>query len=166
MLTTEEARERLAAIPNLTISRDDPLNGAVGRRDDAAIPAGIFGVHRHQRESRPCLPLLGEQTAERRQNWTPGAVWVSADLGRKPGEKINLIINDHLGSYSVRGVLRDKSTRGGSVVLMDIALAMLQLGRRGRLDRILIKVPERPGLARAGRAHRAPTPGPRQARPR
>ena len=81
------------------------------------------------------------------QNWIQDAVWVSSDLGRKPREKINLIINDHLGCYSVRGLLRDGSTRGGSMVLMDVALAMQQLGRHGRFDRILVKVPERPGLA-------------------
>jgi putative ABC transport system permease protein len=89
----------------------------------------------------------GEQTAEWLQNGIQDAVWVSANLGRKPGEKINLIINDQRGFYSVRGLLRDGSTLGGSVVLMDVALAMRKLGRHGRLDRIVVKVPERPGLA-------------------
>src|SRR5215471_8183873 len=44
----------------------------------------------------------GEQNPESLQNWIEDAVWVSPDLGRKPGEKINLILNDHLGSYAVR----------------------------------------------------------------
>jgi putative ABC transport system permease protein len=89
----------------------------------------------------------GKQTAEWLQNGIQDGVWVSAELERKPGERINFIINDHLGSYSVRGLLRERSTLGGGVVLMDIALAMRQLGRHGRLDRIVVKVPERPGLA-------------------
>ena len=87
------------------------------------------------------------QNPQSLQNWTQDAVWVSPDLGRKPGERINLIINDHLGSYAVSGFLRDRLTVGGRVVLMDIGLAMRQSGRRGRLDRILVKVPDRPGLA-------------------
>jgi putative ABC transport system permease protein len=111
-------------------------------------------------DSGETVPLIGldlvadvaltggdEQTAEWLQNGIQDAVWVSAELGRKPGERINLIINDHLGSYSVRGLLRERSTLGGRVVLMDVALAMRQLGRHGRLDRIVVKVPERPGLA-------------------
>ena len=111
-------------------------------------------------DSGETVPLIGldlvadaaltagaEQAAESLQNWMQEAVWVSADLGRKPGERINLIINDHQGSYLVRGFLGDRSTLGGRVVLMDVALAMRQLGRHGRLDGILVKVPERPGLA-------------------
>ena len=111
-------------------------------------------------DSGETVPLIGldlvadaaltggdEQTAEWLQNGIQDAVWVSAELGHKPGERINLIINDHLGSYSVRGLLRERSTFGGRVVLMDVALAMRQLGRHGRLDRIVVKVPERPGLA-------------------
>jgi putative ABC transport system permease protein len=93
------------------------------------------------------LTGAGEQRPVSLQDWNQNLVWVSSDLGRKPGEKINLIINDHMGSYTVRGLLHDRSAVGGSVILMDIALAMRQLGRRGRLDRILVKVPERPGPA-------------------
>src|SRR6516225_8049190 len=111
-------------------------------------------------DSGETVPLIGldlvadaaltagaEHAAESLQNWMQEAVWVSADLGRKPGERINLIINDHQGSYLVRGFVGDRSTLGGRVVLMDVALAMRQLGRHGHLDGILVKVPERPGLA-------------------
>ena len=46
MLTTEEARERLAAIPNLTISRDEPL----WRHTRFAIggPADLYAETSHE----------------------------------------------------------------------------------------------------------------------
>jgi putative ABC transport system permease protein len=68
-------------------------------------------------------------------------VWVGSSLGRKAGEKIRLLMNDHTREYTVRGVFDDHD-EGGSVIVMDIAGAEKELGREGRVDRVLLKVPD------------------------
>lgn len=72
------------------------------------------------------------------------SVWTGAQLGKKPGEKLRLLINDHTREYIVRGVFPGMSTSETAIV-MDIATAQRELGRMGRVDRILIKVPQPPG---------------------
>src|SRR5262249_48344511 len=78
-----------------------------------------------------------------------GGVWLSRDTGRKPGDTIRLIINDRLRSYRVSGILEQRpgSVEGEGVVVMDIGLAMRELSRPDRLNRILIRVPENRSLA-------------------
>ena len=104
------------------------------------------------------LPLIGVDTIADAEQATsglesveafadPNTVWVSANLGRKPGDRIKLVLNDHLGTYTVGGVLMARSgpaasTEDEGVVVMDVALAMRELGRHNKLDRILIQVPE------------------------
>src|ERR1700676_264158 len=72
-------------------------------------------------------------------------VWVGESLGRKPGDRISLLINDQVRSYTVRGVYPD-SNGNASAIVMDLAAAQAVLGRFGRVDRILAKVPQTPGL--------------------
>ena len=72
-------------------------------------------------------------------------VWVGESLGRKPGDRISLLINDQVRSYTVRGVYPD-SNGNASAVVMDLAAAQAALRRFGRVDRILAKVPQTPGL--------------------
>jgi putative ABC transport system permease protein len=67
-------------------------------------------------------------------------VWVSSDLRPANGEEIRLRINDYTRPYRVLGVL-GTSAEAGSVVVMDIAQAQRELGRRGQVDRVLLKVP-------------------------
>ena len=69
--------------------------------------------------------------------------WVVVSL-RTPGGTIRLQINDHTREYTVRGVL--PSSAGENVVIMDIAEAQQELGRTGRVDRVLIRVPDQPSL--------------------
>jgi putative ABC transport system permease protein len=68
-------------------------------------------------------------------------IWVGSSLGRKAGDKLPLLINDHTRQYTIRGVFDDRN-EGGSVIVMDIAGAEKELGRAGRVDRILLKVPD------------------------
>lgn len=72
------------------------------------------------------------------------SVWVPSSFGLKPGETIRLILNDRAADYVVRGRSPDRpgSTEGERVVVIDIALAQQALGKQGRLDRILVTVPE------------------------
>jgi putative ABC transport system permease protein len=73
-------------------------------------------------------------------------VWLGASLNAKPGSTIRLLMNDHARDYAVRGVF-DDSAEGGGIVLMDIAAAQRELGRKGSVDSVLLKVPDVPPLA-------------------
>jgi putative ABC transport system permease protein len=76
----------------------------------------------------------------------PNAIWVTHSLGRRIGEKIALLINDQIHDHTVRGFIPESSTVSGDAVLMDIGAAQSATGKTGRLDRILLKAPEQPGL--------------------
>ncbi len=71
----------------------------------------------------------------------PTSVWVGSSLGKKPGDQIELLINDQTSLCTVRGVYPD-SGGNESAIVMDLAGADRALKRAGRLDRILLKIPE------------------------
>ena len=75
----------------------------------------------------------------------PESVWVSASLGKKSGDHASLLINDRVLDCVVRGVFPDVSGNENAI-LMDIAGAQRALNRFGRVDRILIKLPENSNL--------------------
>ena len=76
----------------------------------------------------------------------PDAVWITRSLGKKPGEKISLLINDHTRDYTVLGLIPDSTQINGDAVVMDIGAAQQATGKTGRIDRVLLKVPETPGV--------------------
>jgi ABC-type transport system, involved in lipoprotein release, permease component len=71
-------------------------------------------------------------------------VWVGPRLASKKGARLRLLVNDLSVEYVVRGILSETPGAGeaGNVIVMDLAEADQALGRQGRLDRILIDVPE------------------------
>src|SRR5579864_734182 len=73
------------------------------------------------------------------------SVWVGSRLGYKPGDRIRLLVNDHTREYVVRGIFNDQN-EGVSAIVMDIATAQRELGRMGRVDRVLLKVPDEPSI--------------------
>jgi putative ABC transport system permease protein len=73
------------------------------------------------------------------------AVWAGASLGNKTGDRVALLINDQVRNYTVRGVYPD-SNGNESAIVMDLATAQRALERYGRVDRILLKVPQTPSL--------------------
>jgi len=73
------------------------------------------------------------------------SIWVGSSAGYKTGDRVELLINDRVRNYTVRGVYPD-SNGNESAIVMDIAAAQLPLQRYGRIDRVLLKVPETPGL--------------------
>ncbi|MGC1414822.1 MAG: FtsX-like permease family protein [Candidatus Acidiferrum sp.] len=75
----------------------------------------------------------------------PDSIWVGASLGKKPGDRLRLLINDSVREFTVRGVYPD-SNGNESAIVMDLAAAQRALNRCGRVDRILLKVPETPSL--------------------
>ena len=121
------------------------------RIEDSATVAG----------SGQTLPLIGLDLISEGSERLPGSdgavddnfvsylnsgdsIWTGPQLGKKPGEKLRLLINDHTRDYIVRGVFPGM-TRSETAIVMDIATAQRELGRAGRVDRILIKVPSSPG---------------------
>ncbi len=73
------------------------------------------------------------------------AVWVTRGLGKKIGDRIPLLINDTSKVYVVRGLIPDSARMGTDAVVMDIGGAQAATGKAGRIDRILIKLPEHGG---------------------
>jgi putative ABC transport system permease protein len=76
----------------------------------------------------------------------PDAVWITRSLGRPIGEKISLLINDETRDYTVRGFIPESARVSGDAIVMDISGAQLATARRGRVDRILLKAPDQPGI--------------------
>ena len=92
------------------------------------------------------------------------AIWVGASLGRRPDDRLQLLINDRVREYTVRGVYPD-SNGNESAIVMDIAAAQFACTRYGRVDRILLKVPRTPGLEEWTRRFRAVLPAGVDVRP-
>jgi putative ABC transport system permease protein len=67
------------------------------------------------------------------------SVWVGESLGRRPGEKLQLLINDRSANYIVRGTYPD-ANGNESAIVMDIAAAQAALRRSGHVDRIYIRI--------------------------
>jgi len=70
-------------------------------------------------------------------------IWVGSSLGYKAGDHVQILINDQIRDYTVRGVYPD-SNGNESAIVMDIAAAQHALSRYGRVDRILLKVSPKP----------------------
>jgi putative ABC transport system permease protein len=113
-------------------------------------------------ETKKTVPLVGlDMVAEARRGKTSASfnggsdswkylaakdsIWVGESIARKSGETIALLINDQVSAYTVRGVFPD-SSGNTSAIVMDISAAQHALKRFGRVDRILIQVPQSPGL--------------------
>jgi putative ABC transport system permease protein len=73
------------------------------------------------------------------------AIWVGSSLGYQTGDRVALLINDRVRNYTVQGVYRD-SNGNELAIVMDLAAAQNALARYGRVDRVLLKVPQTPSL--------------------
>src|SRR5258708_3981425 len=69
------------------------------------------------------------------------SVWVGESLGKRWGETIQLLINDRIATYTVRGTYPDASGNESAIV-MDIAAAQAALGRFGPVGAIFIPLPQ------------------------
>jgi putative ABC transport system permease protein len=84
-------------------------------------------------------------------------IWISERLGRRPGDKLKLQVNDRTLEYTVRGLLKDSSA--GDFVVMDMATAQRDLNRPGRVDRVLLKLPRSGSLENWERKLHGALPG-------
>lgn len=92
------------------------------------------------------------------------SIWVGASLGKKPGDPIRLLINDQVREFTIRGIYPD-ANGNESAIVMDITAAQHALNRFGRVDRILLKVPDTPALEEWQRRVRAALPAGVEVRP-
>src|SRR6266852_9243929 len=65
------------------------------------------------------------------------SIWVGESLGWMNGDRLQLLVNDQVSSYTVRGIFPD-SNGNASAIVMDIAAAQRALKRLGVVDRVLI----------------------------
>ena len=92
------------------------------------------------------------------------SIWVGSSVGYKTGDRVELLINDQVRDYTVRGLYPD-SNGNESAIVMDLAAAQQALARYGRVDRILLKVPESPSLDEWQQRLRAVLPAGVEVRP-
>ena len=76
----------------------------------------------------------------------PNAIWTTRHIANRVGETIALLVNDQKRNYVVRGFIPQSAEVSEDVVMMDIAAAQSATGKVGRVDRILLKVPDNPAL--------------------
>jgi putative ABC transport system permease protein len=101
----------------------------------AQMDSGSTGEPQAQKTSEETFESFGDNDS----------IWVGASFGYKSGACVQLVINDQVREYTVRGVYPD-SNGNESAIVMDIAAAQHALTRYGRVDRILLKVPNAPSL--------------------
>lgn len=110
------------------------------------------------------MPLIGLDMVGEAANWRqddfraagrtdafdhindPDAIWVTHSLATRIGERLSLLINDQTRDFTVRGFIPDSGQSGSNAILMDIGAAQIALGKPRRVDRILLKVPDHPGI--------------------
>ncbi len=104
------------------------------------IAEGNRYVSQHSIDSYNSKP---QDSAEEslKQLLEPASIWVGTSLKKKPGDTVELLINDQTLLCTVRGVYPD-SGGNESAILMDIAAAQRALNRFGRIDRVLVKLPK------------------------
>ncbi len=99
------------------------------------------------------LDLIGHPGRESFKNGSPeeaaiqlvagSPVWVGARLGVRPGDHVQLLINDAVHSFTVAGVLKsgDTAIGEGNIIVADIGLAQAVTRRTGKLDSIDVRLP-------------------------
>ncbi len=132
-----ETMAALATLPfnlQLTPRIEDYAQIAELRRSVPLIGLDLIGqASKKQSQSRV-------RTANEKSLTDLTGVWTSSKLGFMPGTKIHLLINDQVTEQTVRGVIED--TDSSDFIAMDLAAADQRLNREGKLDRILVKVPD------------------------
>jgi putative ABC transport system permease protein len=73
------------------------------------------------------------------------SVWIGESLARRLGVHVSLLINDQVHVYTRRGTFPDSNGNAAAIV-MDLAAAQYARKQFGVVDRILVKVPQTPGL--------------------
>jgi putative ABC transport system permease protein len=111
--------------------------------DLIAGSSGVDALASRQAEGSASTEPRDESLAQG-SGWLSGA-WVSEDLGLKIGDRFELLAASRLHVLEVRGTLPAGDT-APAVVALDIGEAQRVVGRGGRVDRILVSVPDTPSI--------------------
>ena len=112
----------------------------------ATVPLiGIDVIAEANRQQGRNLEIPEDRDAFQHIN-DPDAIWTTRHIGHRLGEAITLLINDQRRDYVVRGFVPELAQGSEDIVLMDLAAAQNATHKLGRVDRILLKVPDHPGL--------------------
>jgi putative ABC transport system permease protein len=129
---------------------------------DLVAEGSAYAQNESQKTPQPQTPGASENVFEHLAD--ADSIWVGSSAGHKEGDHVDLLINDRVRSYTVRGVYPD-SNGNESAIVMDLAAAQRALARYGRVDRILLKVPETPSLEEWQQRLRAVLPSGVEVRP-
>jgi putative ABC transport system permease protein len=129
---------------------------------DLVAEGSALAQNHSQRTEEIQTPNVSEHALEYLED--PRSIWVGSGLGYKAGDRVELLINDQEHDYVVRGLYPD-SNGNESAIVMDLAAAQHALARYGRIDRILLKVPETPSLEEWQQHLRAVLPAGVEVRP-
>jgi putative ABC transport system permease protein len=129
---------------------------------DLVAEGSSFAQDHSQRAEERQTPDMSEHALEYLED--PDSILVGSSVGYKVGDRVELLINDQVHDYVVRGVYPD-SNGNESAIVMDLAAAQHALTRYGRVDRILLKVPETPSLEEWQQRLRAVLPAGVEIRP-
>jgi putative ABC transport system permease protein len=130
---------------------------------DLVAEGSAYAQNESQITSKSKTKTASENTFEHLQD--ADAIWLGSSLGYKTGDRVALLINDQVRQYNVRGVYPD-SNGNESAIVMDLAAAQRALARYGRVDRILLKVPQTPSLEDWQQRLRSALPAGVEVRPR
>ena len=134
---------KLAQIPySLRISaRMEDYAAIDGKRTFPLLGLDLVAEGQNHAEAASAFPLANPEEALKYLG-DDESVWAGQSLGYRADDRIELLINDRMREYIVRGVFPDDNGNAAAIV-MDLAAAQRALGRTGRIDRILVKVPEK-----------------------
>lgn len=134
---------KLAQLPySLRISaRMEDYAAIDGKRTFPLLGLDLVAEGQNHSEAAAAFPLAKPEEALKYLG-DDESVWVGESLGYHPDNRIALLINDRMRDCVVRGVFPDDGGNAAAIV-MDLAAAQRVFGHAGRVDRILVKVPER-----------------------
>lgn len=134
---------KLAQLPySLRISaRMEDYAAIDGKRTFPLLGLDLVAEGQNHSDAPSAFPIANPQDALKYLG-DDESVWVGQSLGYHAGDRIALLINDRMRDCVVRGIFPDDGGNAAAIV-MDLAAAQRALGRIGRVDRILVKVPER-----------------------
>jgi putative ABC transport system permease protein len=139
----EDVVGKLAQLPySLRISaRMEDYAAIDGKRTFPLLGLDLVAEGQNHTEAASAFPLANPEEALKYLG-DDQSVWIGRSLGYREGDHVALLINDRMRDFIVRGVFPDDGGNAAAIV-MDLAAAQRTLGRIGRLDRILVKVPEK-----------------------
>jgi putative ABC transport system permease protein len=139
----EDVVGKLSQLPySLRISaRMEDYAAIDGKRTFPLLGLDLVAEGQNHTEAASAFPLANPEEALKYLG-DDESVWTGESLGYRTDDRIELLINDRVRTYVVRGVFPDDHGNAAAIV-MDLAEAQRALGRTRRVDRILVKVPEK-----------------------